>query len=75
MFKKPFYGSRIAPACAYCAHGSPAADSRMVLCRQRGVVSPYYCCRKFVYDPLQRTPHRQELPRFEPSDFSLDDEE
>ena len=40
MFKKPFYGSRIAPACAYCAHGSPAADSRMVLCRQRGVVSP-----------------------------------
>ena len=70
MFKKPFYGSRIAPACAYCA-----ADSRMVLCRQRGVVSPYYCCRKFVYDPLQRTPHRQELPRFDPSDFSLDDEE
>ena len=75
MFKKLFYGSRIAPARAYCAQGTPAADSRMVLCRQRGVVSPYYCCRKFVYDPLQRTPHRQELPRFDPSDFSLDDEE
>ena len=57
MFKKPMYGSKISPACAYCAHGSPAADNRMVLCKQRGVVSPYYCCKKFVYDPLIFPPH------------------
>lgn len=73
MFKTPLYGSRIAPACAYCLHGTPAADPKMILCTRRGVVSPYYACRKFRYDPLQRVPHRQTLPHFDPKDFSLDD--
>ena len=73
MFKKSLCGSHISPACAYCAHGSPAADGRMILCQKRGVVSPYYACRKFSYDPLLRVPRRQELPRFDPGDFSLED--
>jgi hypothetical protein len=70
-FQKKYYGSKIAPACAYCLHGCQAADPKMVLCRFRGVVSPYYTCRKFRYDPLMRVPHRQELPHFEAKDFSL----
>lgn len=45
MFKKPPYGTKISPACAYCTHGSPAADQKMVLCKNRGVVSPYFACR------------------------------
>ena len=73
MFKKTFYGAKISPACAYCAHGSPAPDQRMVLCPRRGVVSPSFHCRNFLYDPLLRTPRRQELPHFEPEDFSLED--
>ena len=28
MFRKPYYGSKIAPACAYCLHGAPAADPK-----------------------------------------------
>ena len=52
MFKKTYYGAHIAPACAYCLHGSTAADPKMILCKRKGVVSPYYCCRKFSYDPL-----------------------
>lgn len=72
MFKKPMYGGKVAPACAYCTHGSPTADSKMILCRHRGVVSPYYACRKYQYDPLLRVPHRQSLPKFDPKDFSLD---
>ena len=72
MFKKPLYGGTVAPACAYCAHGSQAADGKMILCRHRGVVSPYYACRKYKYDPLLRVPHRQSLPHFDPKDFSLD---
>lgn len=72
MFKKPIYGSKIAPACEYCLYGSPALDRKMVLCRHRGVVSPYYSCRKFRYDPLMRVPRRQELPKFDPKDFSLE---
>ena len=59
MFKKPPYGTKISPACAYCTHGSPAADQKMVLCKNRGVVSPYFACRKFRYDPLLRVPRRQ----------------
>ena len=31
MFKKSYYGAHIAPACAYCLHGSPAADPKMIL--------------------------------------------
>ena len=58
---------------AYCTHGSPAADQKMVLCKNRGVVSPYFACRKFRYDPLLRVPHRQELPHYDPKDFSLED--
>ena len=66
-------GTKISPACAYCTHGSPAADQKMVLCKNRGVVSPYFACRKFRYDPLLRVPHRQELPHYDPKDFSLED--
>lgn len=69
MFKKPPYGTKISPACAYCTHGSPAADQKMVLCKNRGVVSPYFACRKFRYDPLLRVPHRQELPHYDPKEF------
>ena len=60
MFKKPPYGTKISPACAYCTHGSPAADQKMVLCKNRGVVSPYFA-------------YRQELPHYAPKDFSLED--
>ena len=40
MFKKTYYGAHIAPACAYCLHGSTAADPKMILCKRKGVVSP-----------------------------------
>ena len=73
MFKKNYYGANIAPACAYCLHGSTAADPKMILCKHKGVVSPYYCCRKFSYDPLMRVPRRQVLPELDPRDFALDD--
>ena len=74
MFKKPPFGSKIPSSCAYCALGSPAADRKMVFCRQRGVVSPYFSCRRFRYDPLLRVPRRQKLPDLDPRDFTLEDE-
>lgn len=52
---------------------STAADPKMILCKRKGVVSPYYCCRKFSYDPLMRIPRRQVLPELDPRDFTLDD--
>ena len=37
------------------------------------IVSPYYKCKKFRYDPLRRVPKRPpKLPAFSPEDFSLD---
>lgn len=72
MFKKKLYGTKIAPACSYCIYGTQASDRKMIFCKQRGVVSPYYSCRKFKYDPLMRVPRRQELPQLDPSDFTLD---
>ena len=44
----------------------------MIYCRSRGVVSPYYSCRRFQYDPLMRVPRRRELPQLDPKDFVLD---
>ncbi len=72
MFKKKLYGTKIAPACSYCQYGTPASDRKMIFCNRRGVVSPYYSCRKFKYDPLMRVPRRQELPQLDPNDFTLD---
>ena len=31
------------------------------------------CLTVFRYDPLLRVPHRQELPHYDPKDFSLED--
>ena len=72
MFKKKLYGSKIAPACSYCKYGAQAADRKMIYCRSRGVVSPYYSCRRSQYDPLMRVPRRRELPQLDPKDFVLD---
>lgn len=73
MFRKPMFGATIQPACEYCSLGRRSSDPRMILCEKRGVVSPYYHCKKFDYDPLLRIPRRPpRLPSFSPEDFSLD---
>ncbi len=73
MFKKPLYGKTIAPACEYCAHGTPATAPSLILCTKRGAVSPQYHCRNYQYDPLRRVPKRMpKLPSFSKEDFSLD---
>ena len=59
------------PAPIACTAPLPPTPE-MILCKQKGVVSPYYCCRKFSYDPLMRVPHRQVLPELDPKDFTLD---
>ena len=70
--KTPLFGSRIEPACRYCRHSRESADGRMVLCPHRGVVAPYYSCRKYRYDPLRRIPARQAvLPEYDRADFEL----
>lgn len=58
--------------CAICAHGTKAADSEMILCSKKGVLSPDYKCRKFKYDPLRRVPKMMpSLPEYTFEDFKL----
>ena len=44
----------------------------MVLCRLRGVVSPYYKCRRFRYSPIRRKPKNMPtLQKKEEKDFII----
>lgn len=72
MKKNSLFNEDISPACEYCEFGSDSADYRMVLCKKEGMVSPYYRCKRFRYNPVRRTPKRMaRLPEIDPSDFVL----
>lgn len=72
MAKYILFGAEIEPACQYCEYGRLAADKKMILCKKKGIVSPFYSCKKFFYDPLKRIPRRQpRLPQFTREDFLL----
>ena len=60
-------------SCVYCAHGTKLTDSQ-ILCIKRGVVSEFYQCRKFRYDPCKRIPVKAkalDLSKYHEDDFSL----
>lgn len=68
----PLFNKDITPACAYCEFGKEASDGTMVECGKKGLVSPYFRCKKFKYTPVRRVPRRgQKLPRVRPEDFVL----
>ena len=70
--KQTLFNEDLPPACEYCEHGRLGSDFKMILCKHRGVVSPYFRCKKFRYSPIRRTPKRlPKLPDFNPSDFSI----
>lgn len=70
--KNHFFGRNIEPACEYCENGSPTIEGNMIKCRYKGIIPPYYQCKKFVYAPLKRIPHRRpSLPEYDPDDFKI----
>lgn len=74
MAKKKLFGNRKEPCCGTCAHGKLSASGDTVLCVQGGALPLTHQCRRYVYDPLRRTPKRRPLPEaFDASAFSLDD--
>jgi len=44
--------------CEYCRYASTVAVTEDILCEKKGIVAPDYSCRKFIYDPLKRTPRK-----------------
>lgn len=55
MFRSNLFGKRIEPACEYCSNGHISANDT-ILCKYKGIVEPYYSCKKFSYAPLKREP-------------------
>lgn len=68
---KDLFNRTITPRCAYCEHGNWSSDRQRILCLKKGVVSPEFFCRKFVYNPLKRVPKKPLKEKFEAADFSL----
>lgn len=67
------FRKKLPRSCSYCACGTRVGEEQ-VLCTKRGVVSVYYGCRKFVYDPCKRTPPKPkalDFDKYKDTDFSL----
>ena len=67
------FRKRIPRSCSYCTCGTKFSDEQ-ILCTKHGVVSVYYSCRKFIYDPCKRVPSKPKALRFtkyNKEDFSL----
>lgn len=67
------FRKKLKRSCIYCAHGTKISDDQM-LCVKYGVVSAYYDCRKFKYDPCKRVPVKAkalDFQKYNNEDFSL----
>ncbi len=72
LMKKKILGENVAPKCEYCKNGVPAADGEHILCEKMGILDFNFVCKKYVYDPLKRTPRRPtEAMEFTEDDFKL----
>jgi len=71
--KKGLFSDDISPNCAYCENATKLQDNNFVLCKDKGVVACDHSCKKFVYDPLKRIPHRAKLhSEYSAEDFSIE---
>ena len=60
----------IIKACAFCEYAKCVYDDYTMLCTKKGIVDSEYCCRKFIYDPLKRSPAPQpQMPRLSKDDI------
>lgn len=67
------FRKRIERSCSYCQYGTKL-EKDQILCVKRGVVSVFYACRKFAYDPCKRVPPKPKALNFEKyneDDFTL----
>ena len=73
MKNKEFISEEYRKACRYCERGRLSFDGQFVLCVKRGIMPPEDCCKKYVYDPLKRTPlkPKAQTVSYAAEDFSL----
>ena len=66
------FDPKITPACSYCEYGTLSEDMTMINCKKSGIVSPYFRCRRFKYDPTKRQPKKMpKIKTLDPSLFQL----
>ncbi|MBR5516085.1 MAG: hypothetical protein IKU52_07775 [Clostridia bacterium] len=61
----------ITKVCAYCELAECMNDKEKMLCSVKGVVSSGYKCKKFLYDPLKRSPEAPRVLQVSPEDLIL----
>ncbi len=67
--KKQLFGKNIVPSCAYCVHSKKEGNTQF--CDARKVLKNGKC-RKFIYNPIMRTPRGSaKLPTFNNDDFVI----
>ena len=65
------FRKKIERSCTYCVYGTMLEEDQ-VLCSKKGLRSAEKPCRKFKYDPLNRTPARPvSLGEFSAEEFVL----
>ena len=67
------FRKKITRSCSYCQHGTAVGEDQ-ILCTKRGVVSTYYSCGKFRYNPCKRIPLKMkalDFDKYQETDFSL----
>ena len=67
------FRKKIKRSCEYCSYGTKVGDEQ-ILCTKCGVVSVYYACRKFSYDPCKRIPVKAkalDFKKYDNEDYSL----
>lgn len=67
------FRKKLPRSCSYCALGT-SVNSGQILCIKRGIVSAYYNCRKFQYDPCKRIPPKPaavNFSKYKDEDFSI----
>lgn len=46
--------------CKFCENAKTLSDPDCMVCEKYGIVPSSHSCRRFVYDPLKRSPKRAE---------------
>lgn len=67
------FRKKLPRSCGYCKWGTTIQDDQ-ILCTKQGVVSEFFSCRKFCYDPIKRTPVRTkalDFHKYNNEDFKL----
>ena len=68
------FSKDIEKCCALCTHATIVLHKDQVICPKKGIVNADFCCRKFLYSPLKRTPapHIFKKDEYTKEDFSIE---